>query len=456
MSSPPPIPEGGAPAARTPPDADALRAKRRMYLRRRIVAGAVACAVLAGAVWGTVSLISLVTRPETVVSNAAISPAGTTPDILVRDRRQFPMRGALGNIATSRACTLLTRPQIANAFDRPQVSHPFATYPFCQWFIGRDTYLALGIRPATPIADVRRATSVVEEAPGLAADAFFGSDRYLYFGDARTTYWLQYERVGEFTGIQDRQLEQLARVVLAAAPTPPSRQKPPGLATDPQPSPAPPVPAASAAAPLRIWFGGDSLAAGPSWAFFELTRDDPRLAVVPEYQVGTGLVRDDYFDWTRHAAGVMASLNPDVAVYMAGANDDQELDVGGRYRAVGDPAWTKEYRRRVGAMMDVMTEGGRRVIWVGMPPMQNPTLDHGMRAVNAAYAAEANERRPLVTYVDLYALLGGEGGAGYTDSMVFHGARQIVRLTDGIHLNGVGSTVAADAILRELRALQER
>ena len=67
------------------------------------------------------------------------------------------------------------------------------------------------------------------------------------------------------------------------------------------------------------------------------TRDDPRLAVTPEYQVGTGLVRDDYFDWTRHASGVMASLNPDVAVYMAGANDDQELDVGGRYRAVGDP-----------------------------------------------------------------------------------------------------------------------
>ena len=90
-----------------------------------------------------------------------------------------------------------------------------------------------------------------------------------------------------------------------------------------------------------------------------------------------------------------------------------------------------------------------------MPPMQNPTLDHGMRAVNAAYAVEAKER-PLVVYVNLYDLLGGEGGAAYTDSMVFHGARQVVRLTDGIHLNGVGSTVAADAILRQLRTLQQR
>src|SRR4029077_4163432 len=131
------------------------------------------------------------------------------------------------------------------------------------------------------------------------------------------------------------------------------------------------------------------------------------------------------------------------------------LDVGDHYRAVGDPAWTREYRRRVGAMMDVMTEGGRRVIWVGMPPMQNPKLDKGMRAVNAAYAAEAKER-PSVVYVDLYDLLGGEGGAGYTDSMVFHGVRQVVRLTDEIHLNGVGSTVAADAILRQLRVLQKR
>ena len=205
---------------------------------------------MAGAVWGTISLIRLVARPETVVSNAALSPTGATPDSLVRDRRQLPMRGALGNVATSRACTLLTRPQIATAFDRPQVSHPFATYPFCQWFIGRDTYLALGIRPATSIAAVRQATSVVEEAPGLAADAFFGSDRYLYFGDAHTTYWLQYERVGEFTGIQGHQLEQLARVVLAAAPEAPPHQKPPAVATDAPPSPAPPVPAASADAPL--------------------------------------------------------------------------------------------------------------------------------------------------------------------------------------------------------------
>ena len=43
--------------------------------------------------------------------------------------------------------------------------------------------------------------------------------------------------------------------------------------------------------------------------------------------------------------------------------------------------------------------------------MEDPDLDAGMRIVNEAYAAEA-QSRPLVTYIDTYALFSGtEEGA---------------------------------------------
>lgn len=407
--------------------------------------------VLALVSWAGLSTVRAITNVSTAGPShrSATSPSTHAPT--TRDRT-VTRDGSLGNAATRQACTLLNPEQISAAFGGRDVSPPFATYPFCQWFIGHDAFLALSIQPATRIGAVRGATSVVQEASGIGSDAFFGSNRYLYFGVGDTTYWLLYQRVGEFTGIRDIELEGLAHHVLAVAGTPPEAAKPPVVHPTLPPEPAPSLPVGTPADPLRVWFAGDSLAAGPSWAFFELTKDDHAMQVTPEYQVGTGLVREDYFDWIRHAAGVMAALNPDVAVYMGGGNDNQELQIDGTYHAVGDPAWNREFRGRIGEMMDVLTQSGRHVIWVGMPPMQNPTLDHGMRAVDAAYEAEAKER-PLVTYVDAYQLFGGEGGAGYTDSMRFHAEVQVVRLTDGIHLNGVGSTVAADAILKALHAL---
>ena len=49
----------------------------------------------------------------------------------------------------------------------------------------------------------------------------------------------------------------------------------------------------SAKAPLRLWIGGDSLAAGPSWATFEAAQATGVVKPLAEYQVGTGIVRDD-------------------------------------------------------------------------------------------------------------------------------------------------------------------
>jgi hypothetical protein len=132
---------------------------------------------------------------------------------------------------------------------------------------------------------------------------------------------------------------------------------------------------------------------------------------------------------------------------MAGANDSQDAIVNGRYHPVGTQVWKRVYRKRVGQAMDVLSAGGRKAVWVGMPPMREQRLYDGMAAVDRIFAAEAR-KRPGITYVDTWKLFSAPGG-GYTDSV----GGETVRLADGIHLNVEGSYLLARAVLKEVRRL---
>ena len=198
------------------------------------------------------------------------------------------------------------------------------------------------------------------------------------------------------------------------------------------------------ARPLVVYFGGDSLSAGPEWAFFTHVRTTGLVRVYPEYQVGTGIVRDDYFDWRRHLQGVANARQPDVVVFMSGANDNQDYIIDGVYHPNGTRVWRRHYRRDVSRIMDVLAADGRKVIWVGMPPMADPDLNAGMAEVNRIAKSEAGERGN-VSYIDTWELFSAPGG-GYTSTI----DGEAVRLEDGIHLNVAGSERLAAAIADEL------
>ena len=69
----------------------------------------------------------------------------------------------------------------------------------------------------------------------------------------------------------------------------------------------------------------------------------------------------------------MRARDPQISIFMVGANDDQGIDVNGTSVSPPDPAWIEEYRRRVDTLMTSMTAGGRQLIWIGMPPMRAPS-----------------------------------------------------------------------------------
>jgi lysophospholipase L1-like esterase len=429
---------------RTREERERRRAKRRAQIRRRRIGALVVLLVLVGggvaaavALTGGASQASDVSQPAPAASGEEEQPApdGEATAVAAPARPD----GSLGARNVRLACTLLTKQEIKAQFGGP-VGKPTPIWPYCQWTIGRDAWLSLWVGPKTSIERMRERSYVMEDVGGLGDDAFFGTDRYLYFGQGGVSYYLVYQRVGEYTELRRDQLLALAEIVLSR---PLDTQLPPTAGPGRDLLDGPPTPER----PLVVYFGGGSLSAGPEWAFVTQTEDKKLVKTYPEYQVGTGIVRSDYFDWRRHLQGVVNARRPDVVIFMAGANDSQDYIIDGVYHPNGSPVWRKRYRRDVSRIMDVLAADGRKVIWVGMPPMQDTDLNDGMVEVNRIVESEAG-KRDNVSWVDTWSLFSAPGG-GYTSEI----DGQTVRLEDGIHLNVEGSELLAAAIIDELEEI---
>jgi hypothetical protein len=211
----------------------------------------------------------------------------------------------------------------------------------------------------------------------------------------------------------------------------------------PSPTPTPTVVRPTSAQGLRIWADGDSTSYFVSVAFLALMQQQGAVPVQPAavYQVSSGLMNPGFFDWPSYIASEMAATNPDVVLFMLGAND-----------AVGAPD-TETYRARVAAVMDELRAPGRTVLWMGQPHMgtepSGRNLSSNVDALNQVFAQEA-AKRPWVIYVDTWALTSDADGnyAQYLPDE--NGVVHAIRGDDGIHLTSEGGRRLALAAIRAL------
>ena len=82
---------------------------------------------------------------------------------------------------------------------------------------------------------------------------------------------------------------------------------------------------------------------------------------------------------------------------MIGANDTQDF-LGPPDVPYTSPQWNTMYAQRVAKFMQIAETGGAAVVWVGMPPMQNPGLSAQMSDVNAVVQQQAALAHPAVTF----------------------------------------------------------
>jgi hypothetical protein len=145
---------------------------------------------------------------------------------------------------------------------------------------------------------------------------------------------------------------------------------------------------------------------------------------------------------------IEAEFRPDVVYVMLGTNDDQaQISRDGAPIDVGSTAWVDGYRARVAAFVHEATRAGTRVVWVGIPVVQEHRRWSFYRRVNSIYSQVA-VGDPLATFVDTWARFEARDG-GYTAFLRNErGVVQEMRAGDGVHFTPAGYDYLARIAVR--------
>lgn len=305
------------------------------------------------------------------------------------------------------------------------------------------------------VAALLNANSLVESIEGQS----YGTSRSVELSLAKpvrtVSHWtgLDLPRQGIDDVVKTLTKKPLPHVVLPPVPAVPlpARRAP---TTAPAPSvgptttvPPPRVP--TAAQPLKVWLAGDSLMGNISESFIEKTSGNRLISATDDFQIGTGLARPDVYNWPAAVAKEMATVNPDVVVFIFGANDDQDMASNGQRLVLQSPGWQQEYARRVNQILDLTATGTRQVIWLGIPAVRRPRLNQTKDLINQVVKLAA-AARPDVTYLDLGPLVDGPGNSFTTYLTNGSGQSVAVRDSDGIHLTLAGAGLVTPVLLGDI------
>ena len=223
-------------------------------------------------------------------------------------------------------------------------------------------------------------------------------------------------------------------VAVASASPPP----PPSLFPSPSPSPTePPLDKPTKQHPLRVYFGGDSLAGAPGILFAQHGAMSGLMKVRTDYQVSSRLTYPDPVDWPAHLQAQLDAGHPDVGVFMIGANDTgMPMLAEGESTIYPQKRWLAEYQRRMRKLVTIMLQNGvKRVYWVGLPVMPDSSESAKARRLNELFE-DAASHSPDLVYVDAYDLLATKKG----------GFIAALRSGDGVHFTDEGAWRIADAV----------
>ncbi len=210
------------------------------------------------------------------------------------------------------------------------------------------------------------------------------------------------------------------------------------------------MPALPDASRIKIALVGDSLAEALSLGL----EADP--AVKAEWLIrqktvsASGLVRDDYHDWPKALAALIAE-NPDLAglVVMLGLNDRQVIRSGDAVLEPLTDPWREAYRKRVDTLIQIAQAARVPLVWVGMPVVRAPKLSADLASLNDMIRNRVTAGGE--TYVEIFDGFADQSGAFTTSGPDVIGDIVRLRGPDGIHFTPAGQRKLAFFVDRPLR-----
>lgn len=208
--------------------------------------------------------------------------------------------------------------------------------------------------------------------------------------------------------------------------------------------------------PLRLWIGGDSLAGSLGPSLGQMTAETGVVQPQFDSRVSSGLLNPGFFNWPKHAAQEMQRLDPEVVVFIVGAND--YIQTPDPSDTNGVAAFDQMYGEKIAEMLDAFDTAKRTVYWVSPPVMRDSDMNDGVKIIQQATERELAKHRNVV-YIDAYPILDDIPGdnpdghdGNYTSRLTDPTTNKLtqVRAGDGIHLTADGGDLLAAAVFAPL------
>ena len=196
---------------------------------------------------------------------------------------------------------------------------------------------------------------------------------------------------------------------------------------------------------------GDSLGQTLAQGLTDSFVDRPEIAILREAKVDTGLVRDDFYDWTKATQDLLASgKRIDFAVMMIGSNDRQTLHdgKGGAFEPLS-PEWKEAYASRIEAIAGMFRDKKIPLVWVGLPVLKSERLSADATAFNDLYREHAGKMG--ATYIDVWEAFANDAGEYSATGPDMNGQIVKLRTSDGVHFTAAGALKLAHFVEPEIR-----
>lgn len=195
---------------------------------------------------------------------------------------------------------------------------------------------------------------------------------------------------------------------------------------------------------------GDSLGQMLAQGLSEAFENRPEVAILRKAKENSGLVRDDFFDWTQATRDLLASGEKiDFAVMLIGSNDRQPLrDANGSYEP-RSPEWQAAYTQRIETIAAIFRDKKIPLVWVGLPIMRSERLSADALAFNEFYRASAEKAGAI--YIDIWEAFADEAGHYSAFGPDINGQAVRLRASDGVHFTKAGARKLAHFVEPEIR-----
>ncbi|MGA7385343.1 MAG: SGNH family hydrolase [Methylocella sp.] len=195
---------------------------------------------------------------------------------------------------------------------------------------------------------------------------------------------------------------------------------------------------------------GDSLGQMLAQGLSEAFENRPEVAILRKAKENSGLVRDDFFDWTQATRDLLASGEKiDFAVMLIGSNDRQPLrDANGSYEP-RSPEWQAAYTQRIETIAAMFRDKKIPLVWVGLPILRSERLSGDALAFNEFYRAYAEKAG--ATYIDIWEAFADEAGQYSAFGPDINGQTVRLRAGDGVHFTKAGARKLAHFVEPEIR-----